>query len=308
MLLGPGWIVLCQLGASRAGRPFAPRSQLILVGPVLLFGIVAASGLANFLRTGSALPSADTELDILSAFTRPPGAWRFFWDGWLFPLAFLLPAAAMGLAFGELERNAGRGLLYLIGLPTLFLFAWGVSEYGGYTLGHAPFLAVFAAQAFPRPTGRAIALAALLLVSQAALAMWAIGSFDRGWDVNERAELVRQQLQGGVFVKTTDNAPALTVYIDDIVEVPLWDAVVRAHDGGLPDEEIQALLLSVARTHVQANGRVVFDLGYDTQRDREAIQPRLPFFDPLVKGLTAEFKTERIEHPHWPLLIVEPKK
>jgi hypothetical protein len=276
------------------------------VAPALVLGLVVASGLAGFLMTGSPLPRLEVELRHLTTSNRPPAAWRFFWDGWLLPLAFLLPPAALGLARWEPEDNAHRPLVLAIVVPTVFLFAWGVAEYGGYTLGHAAFLAVAAGFAFQNPTRVSVTIAAVLLAAQATLGLGVVRSFDRGWDVNERARLVDQHLKGGIFVVTVDNAPSVTLYLDDVVEVVLWDAVVAAHRRGVSEEDIPELLLNAARENVQVVGRVLVDLGFETQHDREAIRARLPFVEPLVEGLEAEFTTERIEHPHWPLLVVEP--
>ncbi|MEM7305876.1 MAG: hypothetical protein AAF682_04365 [Planctomycetota bacterium] len=305
LLLGPGWILLCQLGRERVARPFAARTLLLVAGPALLLGALAASALASYVRYGSPLPSAGEEADILRDFARPPGAWRFLWDGWLFPLALLVPAAAAGLWRGGGVPRVRLALGLSCAFPLAFLVSWGVSEYGGYALGHAPFLACLAALALGS-SPRGLALGALLVLIQAGLGIWNVRSFDRGWDVNERVELVREHLGGGVFAATVDNAPAVAAYFP-LTEVYLWEAVARASEAGLSEEEIVATLIAQARQYVEQLGRVVLDLGFETQHDRGPIAQRLPYFEPLAHALARELRTTRIEHPHWPLLIVEPR-
>ena len=306
ILLGPGWIALCQLGRARIGRPLATRTLLVGIGPVFLAAAAVASALAAALRHGTAFPSAGEELRILREFVRPDGAWRFAWDGWLLPLAVLVPAACLGIARGDLEPGARRALLLCIVFPLVFLVAWGVAEYGGYALGHAPFLACFAALAFPRATPRAITIAVLLFLTQAVLAAQKVHAFDRRWDPDERIELAREHLQGGVFVATVNNAPQLEVYFP-ATEVLLWEGVDRANRDGFSTLQIIELMKLQAHEHVQGFGRVLFDLAFETQDFPGAGPMMRPFAEPLARALEAEFKTTRIEHPDWPMLIVEPR-
>jgi hypothetical protein len=305
VLLLPGWLAWCAFAARRAGRALSPRFVLGVAAPAFFAGLLAASALANRLRHGSFVPSADHELSILSQFARPEGAWRFAWDGWLRPLAFLLPAALAGFARGGFEPGARRALALLIGLPTLFLFAWGVSEYGGYTLGHAAFLAVLAARALPRTKVLLAALPLVLLLGS--LALNDVRQHGRGFAVADRVELVRRHLAGGTFLATVDNAPSLTIYLPGATEVSAGDVLTHAAAEGLAPEATVSALLANARAELERGGRLLVDLGFETQRERAPIQARLPVLEPLVTALCAEFPTTRVDDPCWPLLIVEPE-
>jgi hypothetical protein len=305
VLLGPGWIALCALGARRAGRPLSTRALLLLVGPCLLLGIALASALANRLRYGAFWPSAEHELRILSDFSRPAEAWRFGWNGWLRGLALLLPAAAVGLARGTFARGERAALLLLILFPTAFLFAWGVSERGGYALGHAAFLAALAARAFPRAPWPAALAAAPLLLAQGLLGVRDVLTFGRGFDINDRVRLVAEHLDGGTFLSTVDNAPSITIYLPGATEINGGDVLLGAKRAGLTPGQTVDILLDHAREELARTGRLLVDLGFDTQRERAPIAARLPVLDPLVLALHDEFRTTTIEDPCWPLLIVE---
>jgi hypothetical protein len=308
LLLGPGWVLLCAHAARRAGRPLSRRALVLGVGPALLGGAVAASAVANWLKTGSMLPSADDELGILTAFLRPPEAWRFGWDGWLAPLALVVPFALFGFVRGFLdagdtgERGMLVGLATLVFVPTAFLFAWGVSEHGGYALGHAPFLAALVTAGATRVNAR---LADLALAAQAALALALVLTVGRGFDVDARAELVRAHLAGATFVATAPNAPSITLYIPDAFEVVADDVMLRGHELGLSDADVIALVLASARAELARTGRLVFDLGYQTQADRTTVKRRMLVLEPVREALEAEFKTTRVDDESWPLLIVE---
>ena len=304
LLLGPGWMVLCQLGRRRVGRPWTTRGLLLGVGPTLLAGALVASLLASVLRFGTPSLAGAEELDILTVFARPPEAHRFGWDGWLRPLAALLPAALLGALAGGIESLVRRGLLLLVGLPTAFLFAWGVAEYGGYTLGHIPFLGVLAAFAWGGGGNRRLVVGAVLVLAQGTAAVWTVRSFDRGWDVHERVDLVRRNVGTGLFARTVDNAPSMEVYLP-VTEVDLWAGVLLARDQGLDVAATVQVLLDQARAGVAEYGRVVYDLGCETQLDRGPARKRQAYFGPLAEALQAEFATRRVEHDHWPLLVVE---
>ncbi len=306
VLLGPGWVYVAQLARSRRAEPFATRTLLLVVGPVLLLGILASSALANYLRAGSLLPSASEELGILTAFQRPPEAMMFFWDGWLLPLALLLPLAGFAFAMGEMERRAQRALFVLILLPTAFLFWWGVSERGGYVLGHAPFLVALCALAFREVTKRAVALAATMLVVQGAASWWFVTDWDRGWKVEERVELVREHLgEEGLFVAAVDNAPSIEIYLPGVREVSLWDTVGRAYTEEMSPREFVDWYLPQVRTLLATTGGALVELGFEGQEDRSIVAARLEYYRPLVAALREEYATKRIEHPWWPMLWVE---
>jgi len=65
------------------------------------------------------------------------------------------------------------------------------------------------------------------------------------------------------------------------------------------------VLLEAARGELARTGRLVFDLGYETQRDRASIRRRAEILDPLREALEREFTTRRVHDRDWPLLIVE---
>jgi hypothetical protein len=211
----------------------------------------------------------------------------------------------VGLARGGLERGARTALLLLILAPAAFLFAWGVSEFGGYALGHAPFVAVLAAQAFPRRAARALLIAAPLLFVQALPSLRDLRMGQERFDVNARARLVGEHLQGATFLATVDNAPSITIYLPGAVELNAGEAMGRGVELGLSPPAIAEALLESARAELARTGRLVVDLGFDTQRERAPIALRLPVLDPLVAALRAEFRTTTVEDPSWPLLIVE---
>jgi len=228
LLLGPGFVLLCGVAARWAGKPLSRSSLVLGVGPALLAGAVGASALANRLRTGSWMPSASDELDILSAFHRPPEAARFWWDGWLLPLSLAAPALLLGLARGSFAAGVRVMLSVSVLVPTAFLFAWGVSEHGGYLLGQAPFLAALIAGAVAWMS-RAEGLGALGgAVVNLVIAVLIVRIGGRGFDVDHRAELIEEHLAGGTFVATAPNAPSIKLWLPDAVEFQTEDALARA--------------------------------------------------------------------------------
>jgi hypothetical protein len=305
ILLGPGWVLLCGLAARRAGRSLSRRALVLGVGPALLAGAVLASALSNWLLTGSPLPSAENEVGILVAFTRPPEAAWFWWEGLLRPLAMIVPFAAIGLWRGAFEPGARAMLLLNVLVPTAFLFAWGVAEHGGYVLGQAPYLVAAAAAGFEALRRRIPDV----LLSFALLPQIVLGNeareLGRGFDVDDRAALVARYLEGGTFIATAPNAPSITLYIPGAFEFATDAALVRALEDGTPADEVVAILLDAARAELQRTGRLVFDLGCETQLDRAPIRERMVVLGPLREALEREFKTTRIDDRFWPLLVVE---
>jgi hypothetical protein len=311
VLIGPGWVLLCGLCSRWAGRPLSTRALVLGVGPALLLADILASAVANYLQNGVFLPNADEEIELIVAFHRLDDAPRFWWDGWLMPLAFLLPAAFLGLARGAFVPGMRVVLAVLCGVPLAFLFTWGVSEYGGYTLGHAPFLAVLAAGGVGYLGTRLRApvrwaLVAVVLAAQLGASAYIVVTRGRGYDVEERARLVAEHLQGGTFLKTAPNAPSIKLYLPDAFEIVADDVLIRALiDEREPDETV-AILMGSARTELARTGRLLLDLGYETQTERATIRQRLPVLDALRAAMEREFTTTRVEHRDWPLLIVEP--
>ena len=341
-LLGPGWVLLVQFARVRkgAGR-YSARGLLLLVGPVLLAGLVAAILLEPWIHRGGAGSDVSDEVQVLSRFLRTGFLFETLLDGWLRPLVLLVPLAVVGLvSFARERRTEPRtgprighwklaALSVLIGVPlAFFLLAYNVPERGGFSLGPAPFLLVCVAgglgatgAALSRPglppflPGAALAI----LVGVQAFAAWSYRrGFDYGYDPLERVARVREVLgEEGELLVGHAFAPSIERFLEGVRERSIEKQALHAFETGQTPEQFVRRLErfspdpAARPAAVDLNYRKVPDFEeFDTfpeffQRYEKDLRP---YFDAFAAYIDREYETTLFDHASWPLLRLDRRR
>lgn len=309
LLVGPAWVLLVQAGRARRAEPFRWRTLLLVVGPVLLAALVLTLLLANLWRFGSFTLTVENLLFRVRISYHPVRALRVFWDDWALRPFLALPLGLLGLVRGPFACHARLALALGCGVPLAYFLAWGVPEDGGYFLGSACFWGVAMAGTLDRPGARgAIGVAALLVALgvQVAVTRVLCARHDSRWTMSERVELARRALgTNGLFVSTLD-VPSLTLWDPGLEQISVHEALagmvppdVTATEGYAP------VILTELERRLRTHERLVLDLGYRSRQERRIIALRAPCYAVVEEELRRRHSTRVIQHPRWPMLVVE---
>jgi len=283
------------------------------VGPVLLAGLLLGLSVSNWVQFGTFGLSVESQFETIEFFYRSPGSMEFYWDDWLRRPLVLIPLGIVGFFVARFARFDRLALGVLCLVPVVYFFTWGVPERGGHFLGTAPFYGVLVAAGMSRwRLGRPVLhlLVVALLIAQSAMAAYIIHDADRGWGVDDRVEVMREHVGPDGMLVTCVDAPPLRIFLPEVEEMSLWLAlseIYRNNGLDVPHEDIVRVVLPPMRRVLRERGRAVYDLGYRTQKHRLPVQYRLPFYDHFEKVLEREFKTRVVDHPWWPVMILEQK-
>jgi hypothetical protein len=312
VLLGPGWVFLVHYARARKAAPFKLATTLLVVGPLLLLALLAGMAVANRVLFDAWTLTAENQLGQIEENLRPPNSVQVYWDDWGLRPFWIGPLALIGLVLGRLAGRARLACGLACGLPLAFFLWWRVPERGGYFLGSAPFALILSAAALQRlfDHRRAVAVAVLLVATQAALARTLVKRFDSGWIIDERVELVREHVPPGtLFVSAVDNCPRMEIYLPEIEELSLWNLLADAWKemaGALTPEIFLEQALPVLDLKLREHGRVVLGRGWIGQEDRVVVELRLEYYRRIEAAVRERYRTRLVEHPHWGLLIIEP--
>jgi hypothetical protein len=309
LLMGPGLVLLVQVARRRRGLAPLPLSILLLaVGPLFLAAALAALPIGAALNGEPMAHLFGVGVDTVRSFDRG-FAWRSLWDGWLQPLALVLPLAAAGVV-----RSRARGWMRiaLLGLclpPLAFFLTWGLPERGGYALGPGPFLAVLAALALPASARPALALGALLIALQSAFAWRELRAWDGpGWDerMRSRAQAVERLMpERGVLVGFDDRLQYVAELLPGVVEHAGYVALSGAvHSDQDPREFAEVVGRGLVRQCELAGRPVVVDLSHRTHAVERDPRARA-YLDALEDWLSAHCTVTRQSDPGWELLALE---
>ena len=312
IFLGPGLVLLADLARRRTAQGFGSRRLLLVVGPTLLAGFVVGLLGANLYRFGQFTPSVEGQM---SQILFDKGTGDTWWTEWLSPFGVLEGLVLLGLllprGLNPLGKRARWCLLALI-LPAILFFSWwGVFERGGYFLGSAPFHVVLAAaglQAVGRTRPWPL-VAAILLAFQAWLGLSTLRAHDTGWIPSERVAQVRAAIgETGLLISTTNIAPSLALGLPKADEVALWEACKQAmiqSEGTFDPRDLTPWVLRRIERELRSGRRVALELGY---READPVHDDRPYFDGLdaiVGAIEERFDLNLIEHPHWPMAVIE---
>ncbi len=316
VLMGFGWPALIRVAHERSGRKLSWVRAYAIWGPLALGVLVATQIGIGWLRHGALSLDVGAETTILSQYHDSGRFLEMAWRGWIVCLGLLLPVALWG------GLRTGRGgvctaserwtpLIFWL-LPVLFLlFVYPVPERGGFTLGSAPFLAVWAAHALGGVVlrGAMPVLALALVLGQLALGWSSVRAFDRGYDPDERLRIAREVLGGeGILFVGDHLAPVLHYFDPQLLEVDAVVGMRQAVEHG-PDPRPE-LLEPLLRAHVGQRGLAI-DLSYGTAPDRRAFILNDPttedrrWMDAFVAWVRAHYSTREHPDPWWPLLEIE---
>ena len=309
VLLGPGWVLLVAHARARRAAPFRWRTVLFVVGPVLLAALLATYVISGWLQRGTLEAMPRWQAEFVGTISEFEGPLDFLWPGWIHPLALAIPVALVGAARMRGERVALGALAGLI-LPSLAFFVWwSVPERGGYMLGTAPFWAALAARGFgsARPW-----LVGALLVPQLAAARLTIDAWDGRFDPRERARLIEEELGDPPFAAVNAHfaTPDIRVHFPQhrdggLREISLMQQWVReAIDLGWTPERFAAFAADAVALQL-TEGPVVFDLAHRELGWHPAIARATPYVEALLAACEERFETRHVEHPDWPLFVVE---
>jgi hypothetical protein len=307
VLLGPGWVALVAVARARVAAPFAPRTLLLVVGPVLLAALLLVMLPLKawwVARTGGA---SDLEWGILVAYFRNADHVANLWEGIARPLGLVLPGAAAGLIVmwrAPKTRRAARTLAFCVGPPTAFAVGWGVPEDGGYLLGQAPFHAVLLAGLAARLPRRATGVLALAVLAQLLATHRSLAAFDRRFQPDERVALAREVLgERGYLGKIAYLAPEVTVRLPGVEEVELAGRLREGLELGLVPEEVAARVAPTLAA-ILAEQPVAIDLSYRSESFPLA-DPEFPaYVDAFVDALLARFEVEVRERGDWRFAVL----
>ena len=313
VLLAPGWPLLARLGELRGGSlearapllPGALWTGLALL-PVLAFSAACANHLfgAGF----TLFVAEESPTRFLAEFTQ-----RFSLEalcgGWVLALFALLPVAGWTLASGR-PRGAARPAFVLLVLPATFVLLWlSIPERGAYFLGSTLFLAALCAHA-PLPAGgRGWALAAGLVGLQAVAGRGQLEAFDRMFPLEQRVELVRENLgEEGVLITINPNVPTTRAFLPGAYDFDLSIPLTEYEAAGRPVEQFVADMEANIRQVFPAK-RVALDLShrhvYEEPPVLDAVVRYEPYLIALERHLMEAFETRLVSHPWWPLLVLE---
>jgi hypothetical protein len=312
--LGLGWLLLMRIGRDRVTAPLRWRTTWLVHGPLLLAWMLLALSLANLRLAGEFTPVTADQRSFVTSFLRPPGAPDMLVDGWLIPLALLLPLAALGLALRDRSLDPARDRVRRLAplalvLPGLaYHFWWGVSERGGYFLAGSIFLAAVAARVLPRRRVAAVAIALVALLGQGLLGLRELRAHDTGMRVDERnVQIARALPEGGLLVSFHVLGPRASAWAEDVTEhrADAWfQTQLERLRGGLEVESPEAFV-AASLPHLAGavgQGPVVIDASGAGALDDPVVRQRQPYVEALVAHLEAEWTVERLDHPDWPML------
>lgn len=314
VLLGPGWVLLVQVGRVRVARPFRWRTLLFVVGPILLAMLLLAMAIGAHWqgRTFEDVVLAPLkQVETHSIMPLPGHAW---WHEWVKPLGLALPIGLVALCFARLGGWSRLALGVLL-VPSIgFFLSWGVVEDGGYFLPTDLFLFVGVGWFFARVLSSRIGwgVVGVALVVQAGLAVHRISAYDQGFDVEERVRIVRETVAeepgSAMFAAMSDYAPNIRIWMPELESIELWSLLrnqSRITGRLLEAEEVwQSFFRPYLADVFTRHDRVLLELAHRNHTGRE--------IDPLIKELMAGvlermseiYDIEERPHPSWGIAIV----